>query len=95
MLIGEGVISKGVMGDVIFVYRILPKGPESLEGLKARLQELKPIRLEEEPIGFGLSAIKMTIMVPDEGGKQEELENRMRKIEELESFEVETFTRAM
>lgn len=83
------------MGDVILVYRILPKGPEALESLKKRLQELKPIKLEEEPIGFGLSAIKLTIMVPDEGGKQEELENKLRAIEELESFEVETFTRAM
>lgn len=83
------------MGDVIFVYRILPKGPETLEPLKARLQELKPIKLEEDPIGFGLSAIKMTIMVPDEGGKQEELENKLREIKELESFEVEAFTRAM
>lgn len=76
------------MGDVIIVYKILPTGPEKFKEMKKELEKLEPKRIEEEPIGFGLSAIKFTAMIPDEGGKQDELEEKIKAIEGVSEFEV-------
>ncbi len=83
------------MGDVILVYKILPSDPGKFESLKSGLEKLKPQRLEDEPIGFGVTALKLTVMVPDEGGKQEELENQMRAIDGVGEFELLKFSRSM
>jgi elongation factor 1-beta len=83
------------MGDVILVYKILPAEPGKFDGLKAGLEKLNPKRLEEEPIGFGLKALKFTTMVPDEGGKQEELEEKIRSIDGVGEIELVHFSRSM
>lgn len=83
------------MGDVILVYKILPSDPAKFESLKSGLEKLKPQRLEDEPIGFGVTALKLTILVPDEGGKQEEFENQMRAIDGVGEFELLKFSRSM
>jgi elongation factor 1-beta len=83
------------MGDVILVMRVLPDGPESTAKVKSALEALSPERLEEEPIGFGVVAFKFTIIIPDEGGKQEELENKISAIEGVSQSEVLMASRAM
>ena len=83
------------MGDVILVYKILPSDPDKFEGLKSGLEKLKPQRLEDEPIGFGVTALKLTVMVPDEGGKQEELENKINAIDGAGGIELLKFSRSM
>lgn len=83
------------MGDVILVYKILPADPEKLEQLKAGLGAIKHQRMEEEPIGFGVTAIKFTAMVPDEGGKQEELENKINAVDGIGEIELLKFSRSM
>ncbi|MCD6496199.1 MAG: elongation factor 1-beta [Candidatus Aenigmarchaeota archaeon] len=83
------------MGDVILVYKILPAEPGKLEQVKAGLEAIKHQRIEEEPIGFGVTAIKFTTMVPDEGGKQEELEEQMNAIDGVGEIELLKFSRSM
>ena len=83
------------MGDVILVLKILPSGPDKLEHVRQELQKLKPMRLEEEPIGFGLSAIKLTSMIPDEGGSQDELEEKIRSIDGVSEIEVLQASRSL
>lgn len=83
------------MGEVILVLKILPESPEALESLKAELQKLKPERLEEEPIGFGLSALKFTKVIPDAGGEQEKMENAVRAVKGVGDVEVVMASRAL
>jgi elongation factor 1-beta len=84
-----------VMGDVILVYKVLPSDPAKFGQVKAGLEAIKHQRLEEEPIGFGVTAIKFTVMVPDEGGKQEELEEKINAIEGVGEVELVHFSRSM
>ena len=83
------------MGDVILVIRVLPKDPESFEKVKSALETLDPKRLEDEPIAFGLKALKVTFMVPDEGGHQDKLENKIKSIEGVGEFEVIQASRSL
>ena len=83
------------MGEVIVVYKILPESPEKLEQVKKGLQKLNPKRLEEEPIGFGLSAIKFTTMIPDAGGYQDELEEKIRSVKGVGEIECLRASRSM
>ena len=83
------------MGDVILVYKVLPEEPSKFEAVKAGLEKIKHQRIEDEPIGFGVTAIKFTAMVPDEGGKQEELEEQIDAIEGVGEKELLHFSRSM
>ncbi|UCD02754.1 MAG: elongation factor 1-beta [Candidatus Aenigmatarchaeota archaeon] len=83
------------MGDVILVYKILPKDPSKFEQVKTGLDKIRHQRIEDEPIGFGVTAIKFTAMVPDEGGKQEELENQISAIDGVGEMELVHFSRSM
>ncbi len=83
------------MGDVIIVLKVLPDGPDKIGSVKEGLEKLNPQRLEEEPIGFGLSALIFTTMIPDEGGKQDELEEKIKSIEGVSEIEVLRASRSM
>ncbi len=75
------------MGEVICVYRIMPESPEAFESVKNSLEELKPDRLEEEPLAFGLKAIKFTKIIQDAPGALEELEEKINSIKGIGSVE--------
>ena len=83
------------MGEVIVVFRIMPDGIESFEHVKQQCEALKPDRLEEEPIAFGLKALKFTKIIPDSGGFMDKLENEINAIKGLGSAENVFTTRAM
>jgi translation elongation factor EF-1beta len=75
------------MGEVIVVFRVMPDGPDSTDAVKQQLEKLKPNRLEAEPFAFGLQVFKFTKLVPDEGGKVEELEDSLNKLKHVQSVE--------
>jgi elongation factor 1-beta len=83
------------MGDVIAVFRILPDAPDSFDKVKQQVEAANPTKLEEEPIAFGLKAIKATFIIPDEGGKQDELENRLNAIDGTQSVETLQVSRSL
>ncbi len=84
------------MGDVILVIKVLPDGPGKLEAVKEGLKKLEPKRLEEEPIGFGISALIFTTLIPDSGGgKQDELEEKIRSIDGVGDLEVLRASRSL
>jgi elongation factor 1-beta len=83
------------MGDVICVYKVMPENPEDSERVRKALESLKPQRLEEEPVAFGLVAFKFTKIIPDEPGALEELEERLNKVEGIGSVENVKTSRAM
>ena len=65
------------MGDVICVFKIMPDAPESFDSIKAELEKLEPQRLEEEPVAFGLKALKFTKVIPDDEGTMPKLEEQL------------------
>lgn len=83
------------MGDVIVVLRIMPNGPENVEQIKADAKRLKPQRLEEEPIAFGIKAIKFTTIIPDAEGELDRLENKLRSIKNVHNIEVLIVSRSL
>ncbi len=83
------------MGEVICVYRIMPENPENLASVKKALEGLKPARLEEEPVGFGIVALKFTAVIDDGPGVLEKLEGKLGKIEGIGSCENVMTTRAL
>jgi elongation factor 1-beta len=83
------------MGEVIVVYKVMPKDPGVLASMKEGLRKLGPERLEEEPIGFGITAVRFTKIIPDSGGEQDRLEERLGAVRGVESFELVTYSRAM
>lgn len=83
------------MGEVICVFRILPSVPEKIEELKKELEKLKPEKLEEEPIAFGLKAIRFTKIIPDTGGVQDELEKKIELTKGVDNFETIKVSRCL
>ncbi|MEM5812668.1 MAG: elongation factor 1-beta [Candidatus Aenigmatarchaeota archaeon] len=83
------------MGEVIVVYRILPDGIENFEKVKKACEALKPERLEEEPIAFGLKALILTKIIPDGPGVIDKLENDINSIKGIGSVENIRTSRAL
>ncbi|UUX91181.1 elongation factor 1-beta [Methanoplanus endosymbiosus] len=83
------------MGDVAVIFKVMPESPDvDLEALKATIKETLPGTqdIQVEPIGFGLSALKMIIVVPDGEGTPEDAEASLKAIEGVESAEIESVT---
>lgn len=83
------------MGDVIVVFKIIPDGMEKFDQVKKSLETLKPDRLEEEPVAFGLKALKFTKIVPDEEGGLSKMEEKLKAIEGVQTCETETISRSL
>ncbi len=83
------------MGDVIVVFRVIPESMDYFEEVGEALKGLEPQRLEEEPIAFGLKAWKFTKLIPDEEGTLPELEEKIAKIEHVQSSETVTVSRSL
>ena len=88
------------MARVAVVLKVYPESPEtSLEELVSRIEEKLPedYKLEgkgEEPIAFGLKALKLVISVPEESeGGTETLETLISSIDGVSEVEVEVVQR--
>jgi len=82
------------MGQVICTFKLMPKGPEAFDSLKKKVEALKPSKIEEEPIAFGLKSIKATFVIEDAGGTFEKLESDLENIG-AESVENTMTTRSL
>lgn len=83
------------MGDVAVIIKIMPESPEvDLVALQALIKEKLPGTMDMvvEPIGFGLSSLKVAIVVPDGEGTTEEAEQTLRGLEGVESAEIVSVT---
>ena len=83
------------MGAVILNIKIFADGIESLEKVKSSLEKLNPNKIEEEPIAFGMKAFIISITIPDEGGEQDKMEEKLRSIEGVSEIEIISASRAM
>lgn len=83
------------MGDVIVVFKIIPEDMKYYEKVGEGLKKLKPQRMEEEPIAFGLKAWKFTKIIPDSEGTLPDLEGKLEKTEHVKSVETVAVSRSL
>lgn len=79
------------MGDVALIINVMPESPEVdrekiKTEIKAKLARVQEIR--EEPIAFGLVAIKVVVVVPDAEGQTDAAEAALNEIEGVERAEI-------
>ena len=79
------------MGSVAVIVRIMPESPEvNLAELKVALKKKLPgiQDMQEEPIGFGLKAIKLAAVINDAGGETDAIEQILNAIPGVERAEI-------
>ncbi len=78
------------MGSVALIVRVMPESPEiDLEALKAAIRERVTVHdIREEPIGFGLKALKLAVVGEDRAGESDNIEGAIRTIPGVERAEV-------
>jgi translation elongation factor aEF-1 beta len=87
------------MGKIIIAYKIFPsESTVDLELLKEKIKkQLSDIasiqRFAEEPVAFGLSALKVNMVMPEKAGILDETEKRLTDLEEVGQIETLGVTR--
>ncbi|WP_267163710.1 elongation factor 1-beta [Halovenus salina] len=83
------------MGDVVAAIKVMPDSPEiDLDDLQDRLEASLPEGAEisdvnTDDVAFGLTALIPTVIVPDEEGGTEAVEEAFSEVEDVESVSVE------
>ncbi len=86
------------MGDVLITYKIMPDGVDvnlnkMKEDIKEKLKDLAKINdFSEEPIAFGLKALVVQVIIKDEGGISEKIEEILKEVENVQGVVVEEVT---
>ncbi|MBI4399782.1 elongation factor 1-beta [Candidatus Micrarchaeota archaeon] len=81
------------MGNVAAIIKVFPESAEVLPIVKKEIEEkLKPAKIEEEPIAFGLMALKVLIFLDDNAGS-EGLEDKIKAIKGVSEAQIEDITR--
>ncbi len=89
------------MGEVVATIKLMPESPDvDLEKIKEDIIKSIPEgaefhKIEEEPIAFGLVALKVMVVVGDSEGGTEKVEENLSKVENVSSVEVEDVRRLM
>jgi elongation factor 1-beta len=87
------------MGDVAAKVKVMPDGPEvDLDLLQDELEAVLPqgarIRgFERDDVAFGLVALLPTVIVPDDAGGTEAVEEAFAEVDDVESVSVENVGR--
>ncbi len=82
------------MGNVYMKLKVMPEDVDvDLEKIYEKIKEVAPEKVEIkdykiEPIAFGLKALLVMAVMPDEGGIGDELIEKIQSIEGVESVEV-------
>lgn len=78
------------MGDVAIILKIMPESPEvDLEALKVEIKAAVDVHdIAEEPIGFGLSALKIAVVVPDQEGVADAVQDKILAINGVEHADI-------
>ena len=78
------------MGEVVAVIKLMPREGIDFEAMKKAVENAvdKYESIEEEPIAFGLKALKLTIVVKDEAGGTEGIEKKLGAVPEVGDVQV-------
>jgi elongation factor 1-beta len=91
------------MANAIITLRIMPEGTEvALDKLAEEAQKLivqfageGEMKIEEQPIAFGLKAVQIIFVMDEAKGSTEELEKQIEAVEGVGSVEVTDVRRAI
>lgn len=85
------------MAEVIVGLKVMPKTVETdLDKLEEKIRAaIDPDKISREPIAFGLVAFHVVKLVPDAGGQVDELESKLKAIEEVGEVEVTGISRGL
>ena len=87
------------MANVLVVVKILPESVDiSLEGLQNGISDKLPPKVsikkaEIEDIGFGIRALRLSLVLPDEAGGTDLIEETIRGVEGVGDVQVEFCSR--
>jgi elongation factor 1-beta len=82
------------MGQVAVLFRLMPEGVETdlkavAEGIRSAIPAGVTVRgLQVKEIAFGLKALLVSVVMPDEGGVLDTVEKALGKIPHVASVEV-------
>ena len=81
------------MSGVIATFKVMPaSGDTNIDFLEAKIKEtVGPDQIRREPIAFGIVALIVAKMIPDEAGFIDKMEALLREVEgvgEVETIEV-------
>ena len=83
------------MGKVAARMKVMPQGPEEdIDALQDRLENALPegakiSRVDREDVAFGLIALFPTVVIPDEAGGTDAVEDAFGTVEGVESVDVD------
>ncbi len=83
------------MGNVAVILRVMPESPEiNLDDLKDAIRKAVPgvKEIREEPIGFGLKALKLVAIVSDRAGESDAIEQTISGVKGVERAEIVELT---
>jgi elongation factor 1-beta len=85
------------MAEVIVGLKVMPTGVDvDLDKLEDDIKkEINPEKMLRQPIAFGLVALLVTKFIPDVEGELENLEKKVRSIENVGDVEVTGFTKSL
>lgn len=90
------------MAQVVVTLKIMPESPEvDLTKLEEKIKEKIEVfggdvgKVEQEPIAFGLKALKLIFVMDESIGSTETLEEDVKKLKGIQSVEVTDVRRAI
>jgi len=85
------------MGDVSLTLKVMPKGKDvDLDKIKGEIMSrIDPHEIEEEEVAFGLKALNVVKVIPEEEGDPDEVEEEILDIEDVNDVRVTDQRRLM
>jgi len=82
------------MGNVAVTFKIMPESPDvDIDRLKNQIRnKIDAQEIKEEPLAFGLVALKVLVVVPDSAGGTDRIEKELSTIKGVASVETEDVT---
>ncbi|MCX8163545.1 MAG: elongation factor 1-beta [Candidatus Micrarchaeota archaeon] len=88
------------MGDVLVRFSIMPEDMEHFETLKENILKkvksisiIKKYDIKEQDIAFGMKSIILNVVVPDDAGGADLIEQKLSEVKYLSSLEVTSMDR--
>ena len=83
------------MGKTLVIYRVTPKDMENLEEAIAQIKGLKSgqvVDVKKEPIGFGVTILKVGVVLPEKSEDVEKVTGELSKLSTVEEAEQQEMT---
>ncbi len=91
------------MANIVVTLKVMPESPSiNLVELYSKIEPIikdfsgeEQFRKEEEPVAFGLKALKITFVMDENKGSTEDMEKKISALEDVNSVDVVDVRRAV